>query len=271
METLQIFLNSLVSMAIDVMGKLIASMIVLLIGKLAIKFVLKLVKKSRLMQKAETTVAHFLMNFIKIGLYVILIVTVVGIMGVPMASVIAAIASAGVAIGLALQGSLSNLAGGIMVLIFRPFRIGDYVTTGGESGTVVDIGIFYTVLKTPDNRQITIPNGKVMGDSVTNVSVYDTRRLDMTFGVAYGSDVKKVQQILLDEALKHSLSLKDPEPFCRLTAQNDSSLDFALRVWVKSSDYWTLNFDLLESINARFEKEGIEIPYQTLDVNVKNK
>lgn len=258
-------------MAIDVMGKLIASMIVLLIGKLAIKFVLKLVKKSRLMQKAETTVAHFLMNFIKIGLYVILIVTIVGIMGVPMASVVAAIASAGVAIGLALQGSLSNLAGGIMVLIFRPFRIGDYVTTGGESGTVVDIGIFYTVLKTPDNRQITIPNGKVMGDSVTNVSVYDTRRLDMTFGVAYGSDVKKVQQILLDEALKHQLSLKDPEPFCRLVAHSDSSLDFALRVWVKSSDYWTLNFDLLENINARFEKEGIEIPYQTLDVNVKNK
>lgn len=271
METLQTFLDSLVAMAVDVAGKLIASILVFIIGKFAIKLILKAINKSKLMQKAETTVAHFLVNFIKIALYVVLIVTIIGIMGVPMASVVAAIASAGVAIGLALQGSLSNLAGGIMILIFKPFRIGDFVTTGGESGTVVDIGIFYTVLKTPDNRQITIPNGKVMGDSVTNVSVYDTRRLDMTFSVAYGSDVKKVQEVLLDEAKKHPLSLKDPEPFCRFSAHNDSSLGFTLRVWVKAGDYWTLNFDLLENINARFAKEGIEIPYQTLDVNVKNK
>ncbi len=269
--TLQTFLDSLITMAVDVAGKLLASILVLIIGKLLVKLILKLVKKSRLMKKAEPTVAHFLINFIKIGLYAILAVTVIAIMGIPMASIVAAIASAGVAIGLAMQGSLSNLAGGIMILIFKPFKIDDYITAGDESGTVVDIGIFYTVLKTPDNRQIMIPNGKVMGDSVTNVSVYDTRRLDLSFGVAYGSDVEKVKAVLLDEAKKHALVLQDPEPFCRMTAQGDSSLDFALRVWTKAGDYWTVNFDLLESINARFEAEGINIPFQTLDVNISNK
>lgn len=268
-ETLQTFWDSLVALAVSVAGKLLASVLVFIIGKFLIKLVLKLVKKSKLMQKAEATVAHFLFNFIRIGLYALLTVTVITIMGVPMASVVAAIASAGVAIGLALQGSLSNLAGGIMILMFKPFKIDDYVTAGEESGTVIDIGIFYTVLKTPDNRQIMIPNGKVMGDSITNVSVYDTRRLDLSFGVAYGSDVEKVKAVLLDEANKHALVLKDPQPFCRMTAHGDSSLDFALRVWTKAGDYWTVNFDLLESINARFAKEGIEIPYPTMDVNVK--
>jgi len=268
-QPLQVFMDSLVSMAIDIAWKLLASILVLVIGKLLVKLILKLVKKSKLMQRAEKTVSQFLLNFIKIGLYVILTVTVVAIMGIPMASVVAAIASAGVAIGLALQGSLSNLAGGIMILIFKPFRINDYVTAGDESGTVVDIGIFYTVLKTPDNRQIMIPNGLVMGDSITNVSVYDTRRVDLSFGVAYGSNVEKVKAVLLDEAKKHALVMQDPEPFCRMIAQGDSSLDFALRVWTKTEDYWKVNFDLLESINARFEAEGIEIPYPTMDVNVK--
>ncbi len=271
MQTLQTFLDNLVSMAVNFAGKLMAALLVLVLGGLLVKLFLKAFKKSKLIQKTETTVAHFLVNFIRIGLYMILIITAIAIMGVPMASVVAAIASAGVAIGLALQGSLSNLAGGIMILIFKPFRIGDYITTGGESGTVVDIGIFYTFLQTPDNRQITIPNGKVMGDSVTNVSVYKTRRVDLKLSVAYGSDTEKVKAILIDEATKHKLVLKDPEPFCRMSEHGSSSLDFSLRVWVNSADYWTVNFDLLESIKARFEKEGIEIPYQKLDVNVSGK
>jgi len=200
-----------------------------------------------------------------------LIVTIIAILGVPTASVVAVIASAGVAVGLALQGSLSNLAGGIMILIFRPFKLDDFIDAGGFSGTVTDIGIFYTTLKTGDNKSVTIPNGSLMNDKVVNYSVHDTRRVDFTFSVAYGTDVEKVKTILLEEAGKHEKALKDPAPFCRMAKQNASSLDFVLRVWVNSGDYWAVNFDILEAVNNRFKAEGIEIPFNQLDVNVKNK
>ena len=187
-----------------------------------------------------------------------------------MASLVALIASAGVAIGLALQGALSNLAGGIMIMILRPFHIGNFVEIDGVSGTVKDVGIFYTVINTGDNKVITIPNGNVMANSITNYSKNDTRRVDLVFGVAYGSDVERVKAILLEEADKHELALKDPAPFARLTEQADNSLDFTLRVWANAGDFWTVKLDLLESINKRLEEEGIEIPYNQLDVHIKN-
>lgn len=260
--------NNLVALATNVGGKLIAAILVLIIGRILIKFTMKTLRKSKLMDKTEVTLAHFLLNFINIGLNVILIVTIIAIMGVPMASVVTVIASAGVAIGLALQGSLSNLAGGIMILIFKPFKIGNYVETAGHAGTIEDIGIFYTVMKTTDNRQITIPNGTIMSSSVINVSAYDTRRVDFTFSVAYGTDVERVKTILLEEAAKHELTFADPAPFCRLSKQNESSLDFTLRVWTKASDYWTVNFDLLERVNDRFVAENIEVPFNQLDVHI---
>ena len=243
----------------------------LIIGSLLIKFVMKLLNKRKLGKHEDPTVRRFLLNFIKISLNVLLVVTVIAIMGVPMASVVAVIASAGVAVGLALQGSLSNLAGGIMILIFRPFKLGDFIDAGGMSGSVMDIGIFYTTLKTGDNKSITIPNGSLMNDKVINYSVHDTRRVDFTFSVAYGTDVDKVRAILLEEAEKHEKALKDPAPFCRLSKQNANSLDFVLRIWVNSSDYWTVNFDVLEAVNNRFKEEGIEIPFTQMDVHVKNK
>ena len=155
-------------------------------------------------------------------------------------------------------------------MILRPFHIGDFVEIDGNSGTIKDVGIFYTVITTPDNKVITIPNGAVMADSITNYSVNDNRRIDLVFGVAYGTDVERVKQILLEEADKHELVLKDPAPFARLSKQNESSLDFTMRVWTKKDDYWTVNFDLLERINARFEAEGIEVPFNQLDVHVIN-
>ncbi len=262
------FLNSLVATAIDLAWKIVASLIVLVIGRLLIKWTIKLIKKSKFAEKTDETVMRVLVNFITAGLYVLLIVSIVAILGVPMASMIAVIASAGVAIGLALQGALSNLAGGIMIMILRPFHIGDYVEIDGDSGTVKDVGIFYTVLNTGDNKVITIPNGTVMNSNITNYSVNDTRRVDFVFGVAYGTDVEKVKAILLEEAERHALALKDPAPMCRLSKQNDSSLDFILRVWAKSEDYWTVNFDLLEAINKRFEDEKIEVPFNQLDVHI---
>ena len=264
------FLNWMVGVLQDVGLKLIASAIVFIVGRFLIKLLIKALRNGKIGQKMEPTASHFLLNFISIALYVILAVTIIGIMGVPMASVVAAIASAGVAIGLALQGSLSNLAGGIMILIFRPFRIGDFVDAGGYSGTVKEIGIFYTVMTTPDNREVTIPNGTITGSSVVNYSVNDTRRVDLTVSVAYGSDINRVQHVLLEEAAKQTLALTDPAPFVRLTKQNDSSLDFTVRVWTKKEDYWTVHFDLLEAIQKRLETEKIEIPFPQLDVHVKN-
>ncbi len=190
---------------------MIIALLVLIIGFWIVRLLLRLLGKSKLMKK-DPTVTKFLSGTIKISLNTLVIVTVIGILGVPMSSVIAVIASAGVAIGLALQGALSNFAGGIMILIFRPFRIGDFVDAGGYSGTVKEIGIFYTVMTTPDNREVTIPNGTITGSSVVNYSVNDTRRVDLTVSVAYGSDINRVQHVLLEEAAKQTLALTDPAP-----------------------------------------------------------
>ncbi len=263
------FLNWLIAVAQDVGLKLLASLLVFIVGRIIIRAVVKKLRTGKMNEKMEPTVAHFLINFINIGLYAILLITIISIMGIPMASVIAVIASAGVAIGLALQGSLSNLAGGIMILIFHPFRVGHFIETEGFSGTVKDIDIFYTTLTTPDHKVVTIPNGMVMASSIINYSLSDTRRVDLTFSVAYGTDVEKVKTILLEEATKHELALKDPAPFCRLSKHNASALDFVLRVWANNSDYWQVNFDLLERVNKRFEEEKIEIPFDQIDVHMK--
>jgi len=265
------FLDWLVRVAQDVALKLLAAILVFVIGHFIIKFVVKKLRNGKISQKLEATVAHFLCNFVNIMLYVILTVTIVAIMGIPMASVIAVIASAGVAIGLALQGSLSNFAGGIMILLFHPFRVDHFIEAGSFTGTVKDIDIFYTTITTPDNRVISIPNGTVMATPVINYSINDTRRVDLVFSVAYGTDTQKVTALLLEEAAKHELVIQDPEPFCRLTKQNASSLDFTLRVWTEKDNYWQVNFDLLQNINSRFVEENIEIPFQQVDVHVKQK
>lgn len=261
-------LKGLIVSATTVAKKLVVAGVVLLIGYLLIKWAMKLIERSPFAKKSDPTAVRVINNFIRVGLYVVLLITVIGILGVPMASIVAAIASAGVAIGLALQGALSNLAGGIMILIFRPFRIGDYVETADEAGTVEDIGIFYTVLKTPDNKVVTLPNGTVMASNVTNYSLKDTRRVEFVFHAAYGTDVERIKSLLLEEAGKHERVLHDPEPFARLAEQGDHGLVFKLRVWTANEDYWTVHFDLLEAINARFEKESIEVPFNQLDVHI---
>lgn len=261
-------LNKLLGWAVDFAVKLLAAALVMIIGRLLIKWIMKRIGKSRFAKKNDATVVRVMNNFISAGLHVILIVSVIGILGVPMASVIAIVASAGVAIGLALQGALSNLAGGIMIMILRPLHIGDFVEVAGTTGTVKDVGIFYTVIHTGDNKAVTIPNGSIMASSVINYSTNATRRVDLVFNVAYGTDVERVKAILLEEADKHELVMKDPAPFARLTKQSESSLDFTLRVWTESANYWQVNFDLLETLNNRFVAEGIEIPFNQLDVHI---
>ena len=263
------FLNWIVPILQDVGLKLLISIALFIVCRFIIKAIVKALRTGKAAQKMEPTVAHFLANFVNIVLYIILSVTIIAIMGVPMASVIAAIASAGVAIGLALQGALSNFAGGIMILLFHPFRVGDFIEVDGFSGTVDDIDVFYTFLKTGDNKAVTVPNGSIMSNSVVNYSVNGTRRVELNIGVAYGSDIDRVKAILLEEASKHELVLKDPEPFCRLSAQGDSALNFVLRVWVNTADYWQVNFDLLEAMHKRLEAEEIEIPFPQVDVHMR--
>ena len=263
------FLNNLIAWATDFGLKLLAAIVVLIVGRILIKWAVKLITKSKFAKKNDVTVVTVLSHFITAGLYVLLVVIIIGILGIPTASVITVIASAGVAIGLALQGALSNIAGGIMILVLRPFKVGNFVEVAGNSGTVTDVGIFYTVLTTPDNKVITIPNGTVMANNIVNYSVKETRRVDFTFSVAYGTDVDKVKSILVEEAANNEMVLKDPAPFARLSKQNESSLDFTFRVWTEAANYWTVNFDLLEKLNNRFVEEGIEIPFNQLDVNIK--
>jgi len=266
---MQEFFNNLIKHGTDLGLKLLACVIVLIIGKIVIKWTTKLMTKSKFAQKNDKTVVTVLSHFVSAALYVLLVVIIIGILGIPTASVIAVIASAGVAIGLALQGALSNIAGGIMILILRPFKVGNFVDIDGFSGSVTDIGIFYTVLTTGDNKVITIPNGTVMAGNVINYSAKETRRVDFVFGVAYGSDVERVKAILLEEAEKHELVLKDPAPMARLSAQNASSLDFTMRVWTENANYWQVHFDLMERVTRRFTEEGIEIPFNQLDVTLK--
>ena len=263
------FLNWIIPILQDVGLKLLISIAIFIVCRLLIKAVVKALRNGKAAKKMEPTVAHFLANFVNIVLYIILAVTIIAIMGVPMASVIAAIASAGVAIGLALQGALSNFAGGIMILLFHPFRVGDFIEVNGFSGTVSDIDVFYTFLKTGDNKAVTVPNGSIMSNSVVNYSVNGTRRVDLDIGVAYGSDIDRVKAILLDEGSKHELVLSDPAPFCRLSEQGESSLNFTLRLWTENANYWQVRFDVLESVHKRLEAEGVEVPFPQVDVHMR--
>ncbi len=248
--------------------KIIAALVLLIVGLKLIKFFKKWIKTSSKLEKVDMGVRTFLSSFLGITLYAVLFISIAMVLGIPTTSFVTALASCGIAIGLALQGALGNLAGGIMILIFRPFKVGDYITTASTSGTVTNITIMYTVLKTPDNKIITIPNGTLTNSVIENYSESKERRVDFLFTTAYDCDIDKVKEILLNEANKHEKVLDNPLPFARLTNHGDSALEYTLRVWCRSEDYWTVKFDLLESVKKEFDKNGISIPYPQMDIHV---
>ncbi len=248
--------------------KLLAALFVLLVGSKLIKIAKKWMKTSTRLDKVDMGVRTFLSSFLGITLYAILFVSIAMILGIPTTSFVTVLASCGVAIGLALQGALGNLAGGIMILIFKPFKVGDYITTSSNSGTVSNITIMYTVLKTPENRVITIPNGTLTNSVIENYSVSEERRVDLVFSTAYDADIDKVRSILLDAAQRHNKVLKDPEPFARLTKHGDSCLEYTMRVWCKSADYWDVHLDLLETVKKAFDANDIAIPYPQMDIHI---
>ena len=253
-------LTSIGDLFIDVAAKIILALLVWLIGKLIINKLLKLLENLKPLQKQDETLRKFLFNAVKVLLYVVLVVSIIGILGIPMASIIAVLASAGLAIGMALQGSLANFAGGIMLLIFRPFKVGDYIDAAGSEGTVKEINLFYTVLNTVDNKAISIPNGSLMNANVTNMSSEELRRVDLTFGCAKGEDIAKVQQVMMDVMYANDMVLKTPEPFARLSGGTNEAMEFTVRAWCKSEDYWTVYFDLNQTITEALGRAGVHAP-----------
>ena len=249
----------------------------LIIGTLAIVIGFKIINKlsKRFINLAEKrnvdmTLIKFIKSFISYTLKILLVLIIAGsYWKLELSGLAAIVASAGGAIGLALQGSLSNFAGGFIILLLRPFKVGDYIQTGQFEGTVEQIGVFYTSLTTIDNKVVLIPNGSLSNGSLVNYSAKDTRRVDLVFAVSYESDILKVRGILKDIVQQHRLVLDYPEPFVGLLEQADSSLNFAVRVWVNTPDYWTVYFDLLEEVKLRFDKEEISIPYPQIDLHLK--
>jgi len=264
------FLEKIISLGTDVGLKLVFLVIVLLLGLKLIKVLCNALKKAKFMNKIDKTVHNILINVINIGLKILLFISLAAYIGIPMTSVITLIGSAGLALGLALQGGLANLAGGIIILIFKEFSVGDYIEASGVGGTVTDINVFYTSLTTADNKSITIPNGDLANGTITNFSKCDSRRLDINVSVSYNSNIEKVKEILTSVCSEHEMVLKEKDIFVRLTNMADSALIFTIRVWVKPENYWSLNFDLQENIKIALDKNKIEIPYPQMDVHLNS-
>lgn len=261
------FLEILTEFGTSLGAKLILGLLILFVGMKLSKWVVKLIVKGRGYQKLELSVQHFIASFIRVLLYALVISSALICWGVPSASFMTIFASAGVAIGLALQGALSNFAGGLMILFFKPFKVGDYIENGSVSGVVSNITIIYTILTTPDNKSITVPNGTLTNSTVTNYSANGTRRVDIVVSADYDNDIDVVKALLMDLALKHEKVLKDPAPLVRLAKHNESSLDYNFRVWVNTPDYWDVYFDLNEAIKKTFDANNITIPYKQIVIS----
>lgn len=266
---LQKWFQSLGEQAFHLLVRILLALVLLFIGSKLIKFLLKKFQKSRLYQRMDPGLATFTSSAAKVVLYILLVLILMGVLGVETTSFLALFTSGGVAVALAFQGAVSNLAGGVMILLFHPFRVGDYIETTELAGTVKEINVLYTVITTPDNKRVTVPNGTLTNMAITDYSAETTRRVDLTFSVAYSSDIDKVKAVMLREAGAHEKVLKTPEPQARLKAQSASSLDFILRVWCRPEDYWDIFYDLNESVKKAFDQNGIVIPFPQVDVHVQ--
>lgn len=268
---LTVFTDRAVEIGLWFAPKLISAILVLVIGWLAIGLFVRWLKKNLQKKKVDKTLAPFLTSFIGVALKILLIITVISMVGVQMTSFIAVLAAAGLAVGFALQGSLANFAGGVLILVFKPFKVGHFIEAGSHMGTVHEIRVLYTVLKTPDNKTVVIPNGQLANSSLTNFSIEKTRRVDMEFGIGYEDDIKQAKKVLESIIKKDKRVLKDPAYQIVVANLGDSSVDFKVRAWVQASDYWTFFFDMQETVKQTFDKEGISIPYPQRDVHVYNK
>lgn len=264
--------NQLIQLALDKGPGLLLALITLILGWWLINVLTRALRKAMNRSRSDMgQLSSFFSRFIAIALKVMLLVSVATMIGIETTSFIAVLGAAGLAVGLALQGSLANFAGGILIILFKPFKVGDYIDGEGGTGTVTRIDLLHTVLLTVDNKVITIPNGQLSNNSVTNYSMEETRRVDFNIGVAYHTDIKQARNVVLDTLKGDERVLADPAPVSFLTSLDDSSMNISTRVWVKSGDYWGVYFDNLEKIKEEFDKHHISIPFPQRDVHMMTK
>lgn len=266
---LQLLLEQLIDWGVGAGGRIIGAVVIFVVGRFLISFLNKMVAKLMVKRHVDRSVQSFVKSLVNILLTILLIIAVIGKLGVETTSFAALLASAGVAVGMALSGNLQNFAGGLIVLLFRPFKVGDWIECQGVSGTVREIQIFHTILTTGDNKVIYIPNGPLSSDTVINYSREDTRRVDWVIGVEYGENYDKVESTVRRIIAEDSRIFTTPAPFVALHALDTSSVNIVMRVWVKSSDYWGVYFDMNKTIYAVFNKEDIAFPFPQLTVHQK--
>ncbi len=269
MEILNKYLELGLGYAKEFAPKIFMAIVILVIGLIIIRFVVSAIEKALKHSKIDISLRHFLESLVGILLKILLFIIVISHIGIQTTSFIAIFAAAGFAIGMALQGSLGNFAGGVMILFFKPFRVGDFIEAQGFSGSVNKIEIFNTILKTGDNKTIIIPNGKLSNDSIVNYSVEKNRRVDMVFGIGYDDDIKKAKQILETILKSDKRVLENDGNLVAIGTLNASSVDFKVRAWVKSGDYWGVYHDLNEKVKTEFDKNKISIPFPQMDINLK--
>jgi small conductance mechanosensitive channel len=247
---------------------LVAAILIFLIGKWIAGGVTGLMKKGMGKRQVDPALISFLGSLVYYGLMVAVVIAAIQQIGIETTSFVAILGAAGLAVGFALQGSLSNFAAGTLIILFKPFRIGDFIEAGGTMGIVEDIGVLATILKTPDNKKIIAPNSAIMGGVITNFSANPTRRVDMVFGISYSDDIDKAKSLILDEIQKRSDILEDPAPTVEVVELGDSSVNLCCRPWVNKADYWSVFFGLNADIKKRFDAEGITIPFPQRDVHL---
>ena len=268
--TTEEIIQQISSMGIEYGPKVLGAIAVWIIGTIVIKAVSRTSNKIMAKSKLDASLIPFLSSMLNISLKALLVITVLSMVGIEMTSFIAILGAAGLAIGLALQGSLSNFAAGILIVIYRPYKVGDYIQADNHLGTVDDIQIFSTVLKTPDNKLVVVPNGSIMNGSIVNFSNQDKRRVDIIASCSYEDDIDKVKSVLADILSKDDRILNEPKPRIAVSELADSSVNFIVRPWVKNSDYIDVYYSLLEEIKKSFDREGIAIPYPQTDVHIHN-
>lgn len=266
--SMDVFLSKMVDLGIAVGSKILFALLVLVVGRWIVRRLNKLLNRILTKREVEASLTTFVRSLVSITLNLLLIIVIIGILGIETSSFIALFASAGVAVGMALSGTLQNFAGGVMILLFKPFRVGDFIEAQGQSGTVREIQIFNTILTTSDNKVIIIPNGGLSTGLMKNYSKEATRRVDWEFGIAYGDDYTKAKAVLSRLLDAETRVMKDPAYFIALTSLGESSVNIVVRAWVNASDYWGVYFDMNEKVYKTFAEENLNIPFPQLDVHL---
>jgi small conductance mechanosensitive channel len=261
-------LNQIVEIVTVYGLRVVAAIAILIVGRIAAGSLSGAVRKTLQRRETDPTLVGFLTGLVRFGILAFTFIAALGRLGIQTASFVAVLGAAGLAVGLALQGSLSNFAAGVLILLFRPLRVGDFVEAGGTAGSVKEIGILATTMATPDNKKIIVPNSQIMGGTITNFNANGTRRVDLTAGISYGDDIGKAKEILERILREHPKVLQDPAPVVELAALADSSVNFVVRPWTEAADYWRVYWDVTRSIKEEFDKAGVSIPFPQRDVHL---